>query len=62
MNALDSLLVAVPVQSKQDTFDCVSRILYQCWMCRKIYLVTGSIHCMITPDWCNQLNKEELVH
>lgn len=57
MAALDGLLVAVTAPGKE--YDCVSRMFAP-----KLSVpedsVTGSTHCMVTPYWCERLQKDRL--
>lgn len=57
MAVLDGLLVAVTAPGKE--YDCVSRMFAP-----KLSVpedpVTGSTHCMVTPYWCERLQKDRL--
>lgn len=57
MAALDGLLVAVTAPGKE--YDCVSRMFAP-----KLSVpedpVTGSTHCMVTPYWCERLQKDRM--
>ena len=59
LQKLDGLIQAVTARSKNERFDCVSRIFAP-----KIKIaedpVTGSTHCLIAPIWAEKLNKNFL--
>ena len=59
LQKLDGLIQSVTARSKNERFDCVSRIFAP-----KIKIaedpVTGSTHCLIAPIWAEKLNKNFL--